>query len=193
MTEPRGPQSPELLLRVAEGDTAAQDCLVALVRRRVHTIALAIMGHAADAEDTTQCALVEILGSAHTYRGGSLYAWADRIAVRTAARHARKRRVRAARIDVSADPEHSGTDSAPPARDEAIARPILEYLSELPEARRTVLVLRHVMGYCIDEIAELTATSPNTVKDRLLQARRQVRRSIRRDLVCLPASTRSSR
>ena len=193
MTEPRGPRSPELLLRVAQGDTAAQDCLVALVRRRVHTIALAIMGHRADAEDATQCALVEILGSARTYRGGSLYAWADRIAARTAARHARKRRVRAAHVDVVADPDHSGTPSPVPAHDEAIARPILEYLSELPEARRTVLVLRHVLGYSVDEIGELTATSPNTVKDRLLQARRQLRRSIRRDLACLPASTGSFR
>jgi RNA polymerase sigma-70 factor, ECF subfamily len=193
VTESSAPQSPELLSRVAEGDPAAQDCLVALVRRRVRTIALAIMGHPADAEDATQCALVEILGSARTYRGGSLYAWADRIAVRTAARQARKRRVRAARIDASVDPEHSGTMSASPAHDDAIARPILDYLAELPEARRTVLVLRHVMSYSIDEIAELTATSPNTVKDRLLQARRQVRRSIRRDLACLPASTRSSR
>jgi len=182
-----------LLSLVSEGDTAAQDSLIVLVRRRVHMIALAIMRHGADAEDATQCALIEILGSAHTFRGGSLYAWADRIAVRTAARHARRRRVRAARIDVSADPERPGAASAPPPPEEGISRPILEYLFELPEARRTVLVLRHVMGYSIQEIAELTATSPNTVKDRLLQARRQVRRNIRRDLACLPANTRSFR
>jgi DNA-directed RNA polymerase specialized sigma24 family protein len=46
-------------------------------------------------------------------------------------------------------------------------------LSELPEARRTVLVLRHVIGWSIQEIAEYTSVSVNTVKDRLLSARDQ--------------------
>jgi RNA polymerase sigma-70 factor (ECF subfamily) len=55
-------------------------------------------------------------------------------------------------------------------------------LAELPEAQRTALVLRHVMGYSVSEIAEMTEASPNTVKDRLLRGSREMRRSIRRDL-----------
>ena len=135
---------------------------------------------------------MEILRSASAYRGDSLFAWADRIAVRTAVRYARQRRVRAAHVDADADPEAANSAPGPAASQHAIARPVLEYLSELPEARRTALVLRHVMGYSVNEIAGLTDTSPNTVKDRLLQARRQVRRSIRRDLACRPAKSRSS-
>jgi DNA-directed RNA polymerase specialized sigma24 family protein len=48
------------------------------------------------------------------------------------------------------------------------------------------LVLRHVLGYSVEEIAELTEVSPNTVKDRLVQAREQVRKTLRRELGLLP-------
>lgn len=176
-----------LVTKVAEGDTHAQEHLVALLRRRVRTIARAILGHAEDAEDATQNALLEILASASSYRGGSLRAWADRIAVRTAARHARKRRVRAAHeIADFGDDTRSPRLSSSPLQD-AIPRPLLKYLEELPETRRTALVLRHVLEYSIAEIAEITETSPNTVKDRLLAARAQIRRAVRRE-VALGAS-----
>jgi RNA polymerase sigma-70 factor (ECF subfamily) len=164
---------------------------VALLRRRVRTVSLAILGHVQDAEDAAQCILIEILSSAPTYRGDSLYAWADRIAVRTAVHHARQRRVRAAHVDTEAEPATSGTASAGGGFEHAIPRPVLDYLSELPEARRTALVLRHVLEYSVNEIAEITGVSPNTVKDRLLQARRQVRQNIRRELIALPGNYRS--
>ena len=191
-THPARPDAPELMALAAAGDPIAQEQLVVLLRRRVRTIALAILGHAADAEDTVQCALMEILGSARTYRGGSLYAWSDRIAVRTAVRQARQRRVRTAQVDTTADPASLCAAVAEPAPERSIPRPILDYLAELPEARRTALVLRHVLDYSLDEIALLTDTPVNTVKDRLLQARRQVRQRIRRDLVCLPRIDRST-
>lgn len=191
--KPARPDDPELLSLAAAGDPTAQERLVVLLRRRVRTIALAIVGHAADAEDTVQCALMEILASARTFRGENLYAWSDRIAVRTAVRHARKRRVRSAQVDATADPSTHCAAPSSPSPEHAIPRPLLDYLVELPEARRTALVLRHVMDYSLDEIAELTSTPVNTVKDRLLQARRQVRQRIRRDLACRPTIDRSPR
>jgi RNA polymerase sigma-70 factor (ECF subfamily) len=48
--------------------------------------------------------------------------------------------------------------------------------------QRSALVLRHVMGYSVNEIAELSDVSPNTVKDRLLRGTREMRRLIRRDV-----------
>jgi RNA polymerase sigma-70 factor (ECF subfamily) len=190
-TEPDRSEKLKLVSMAGAGDPAAQEHLVALLRRRVRTVSLAILGHVQDAEDAAQCILIEILRSAPTCRGDSLYAWADRIAVRTAVRHARQRRVRAAHVDTEAEPAAFGTASAGGGFEHAIPRPILDYLSELPEARRTALVLRHVLEYSVNEIAEITAVSPNTVKDRLLQARRQVRQNIRRELIALPANYRS--
>jgi RNA polymerase sigma-70 factor (ECF subfamily) len=145
-------------------------------------VALAILGNRVVAEDATQSILIEFLNSAAGVRGESLLGWADRIAARTAMRHARQRRVRATQSEPHADLDtlgRTGVDSFP---EHEIPRPLVQYLAALPEARRVVLVLKHVMDYSIDEIAELTQTSPNTVKDRLLHAREQMRRLIRRDL-----------
>jgi len=186
VSEPERSERLKLVLMAGAGDHDAQEHLVALLGRRVRTLSLAILGNAEDAEDASQCILIEILKSAHSYRGDSLHSWADRIAVRTAVRHARQRRVRAARADVEADPALL-VGGREPRLEHSIPRPILDYLAELPEARRTALVLRHVLEYSVAEIAEITGVSPNTVKDRLLQARRQVRRSIRRELNTLPA------
>jgi len=181
-----------LVSLAAQGDVAAQEHLVTLLRRRVRTIAFAILGHPEDAEDACQNILMELLRSTHSYRGGNLNAWADRISVRTAVRHARKRRVRAAREDDAIDTESLGRlDSS--VAEHSIPRPVLEYLSELPEARRTALVLRHVLDYSIGEIAEITDTSPNTVKDRLLSARRQIRKNIRRDLSIGPSKSEAGK
>ncbi len=170
----------EFMQRVAAGNASAQGEFIQLIERRVRTVAMAVLGHTADAEDATQNILLELLRSAKTYRGDGLLSWTDRIAVRTAARHARKRRVRAAATDFKIEPDEVACHSDLHAEHD-IPRPLLEYLAELPEARRTALVMRHLLEYSVQEIAELTDTSPNTVKDRLLQARAQLRRSVRRE------------
>jgi RNA polymerase sigma-70 factor (ECF subfamily) len=139
--------------------------------------------HEADAEDATQHALIEILRAASTFRGESaLETWADRIAVRSAIRIARQRRLSSVRSESSLEPDELPGPSTNRELGDALPRSILVYLDELPEARRTALVLRHAMGYSIDEIAELTGVSVNTVKDRILSARQQVRKMVRRDV-----------
>jgi RNA polymerase sigma-70 factor, ECF subfamily len=178
----------ELVARAAAGDQHARRQLVDQLSRRVRGIALSILGNTADAEDAMQAIFIELIRSLGTFRGGKLVSWADSIAVRTAVRHARQRRVRGAR-DASVDPEELAFEPRQ-ATDDGVPRPILEYLAELPETRRVALVLRHVMGYSVEEIAGLTEVSPNTVKDRLVRAREQVRKSLRRELGLLPSGTR---
>jgi len=178
-------EASKLVSLAAAGDVTAQRHLVERLQRRVQSISLSILGNALDAEDTTQAILIEILQSAGSFRGHSLLGWADRIAVRTAIRHARQRRVRAMQCEVREDVEQYPESYDRALYEQAIPRSIMEYLSLLPETRRVAVVLRHVMGYSIEEIAELTEVSPNTVKDRLLHARNQLRRLIRRDQVLL--------
>lgn len=178
----------ELVSLAAQGDPEARRWLTMRLQTRVRNVALGILGNRADAEDASQQILIEVLGSAAGYRGDNLLAWADRIAARTAMRHARQRRVRATQAEPHSELEEVSLGSSLPEFPEhAIPRPLVEYLAELPEARRVVLVLRHVLEYSLDEIAELTETSVNTVKDRLLHARAQLRRAIRRDLALFSA------
>lgn len=171
-----------LVSLAAAGDVNAQRSLVERLQRRVHAISLSIMGNALDAEDTTQASLVEILRSAGSFRGESLVGWADKIAARTAIRHARQRRMRAMQCEPREDLEELAEVPEVDQSDQQLPRKIVEYLALLPETRRVAIVLRHVMDYSVDEVAEMTDVSPNTVKDRLLHARAQLRRLIRRDL-----------
>jgi RNA polymerase sigma-70 factor, ECF subfamily len=168
--------------QAAAGDPRAQRQLVDQLHRRVQSIALSIMGNALDAEDCAQVILMEILRSLAAFRGDNLFAWSDRISVRTAMRHARQRRVRGLRFQSTDDLDELPLSSDSTDRfEQDLPRELREYLAQLPEARRVVLVLRHMMDYSVEEIAELTEVSPNTVKDRLLHARQQLRRAIRRD------------
>ena len=154
----------------------------ARLRPRIARIAQALLRHHADAEDATQASMLEILRCAESYHGGGSFdGWADRIAVRTTLRLARQRRVRGLRIGEE-EPDALPAERPDTHLREGLPREVAEYLSELPETRRTALVLRHVLGYSIDEIAELTSVSVNTVKDRLLAAREQMRKQVRRDI-----------
>jgi RNA polymerase sigma-70 factor, ECF subfamily len=187
-TGPNAPSDPHrqdvrLMSLVAAGDPGAARELADRLVSRVHRLARSILRAGADADDAAQQSLIEILTSAKSYRGGaSIERWSDRIAVRTTMRLARERRKLAGRLDdaveldeiVSAAPSAVSADAAP--------RLATEYLNALPEKQRDALVLRHVMDYSIAEIAELTDSSPNTVKDRLLRGSREMRRLIRRDL-----------
>jgi len=175
-------ESLELVSAAAAGDSNAQRLLVERLQRRVHSIAVSILGSALDAEDTTQAILMEILSSAGTFRGESLLGWADRIAARTAIRHARQRRMRSMQCEVRDDLENIGDTNSVPNFDQVLPKKMVEYLALLPETRRVAVVLRHVMDYSVEEVAEMTEVSPNTVKDRLLHGRAQLRRLIRRDL-----------
>ncbi|RYZ07605.1 MAG: RNA polymerase sigma factor [Myxococcales bacterium] len=184
----RTPDVSELVRQALAGSSTARRLIVEQLSRRLRGIALSIVGNSADAEDATQSIFLELFQSLPSFKGDNLLPWADSIAVRTAVRHARSRRVRTAR-DASVDPEELVAEAQAPA-DHRVPRAIIEYLGELPETRRVALVLRHVMGYSVEEIAELTEVSPNTVKDRLHQARMQVRKTLRRELGLVPLGPR---
>jgi RNA polymerase sigma-70 factor, ECF subfamily len=178
-----GSGSDEKLARDTATDAVAQEALARRLAPRVRRLSTALLRSTHDAEDATQLALLEIVRSAPSFRGEStLEAWADRISVRTAIRVARARRLASVRNEAGIEPDELPSPSPPSSVAEGLPRSILAYLDELPEARRTTLVLRHAMGYSIEEIAIYTGVSPNTVKDRLLAAREQVRKMVRRDL-----------
>lgn len=161
---------------------SAREALTRRLHPRVQRLVASFLQNRADAEDAAQVALLEILRAIASYRGESrLEAWADRIAVRTAIKFARTRRLTAVRQEVL-EPDDLPSPTRAESHDEELPRALAVYLAALPEARRTVLVLRHALGYSIQEIAELTHCSENTVKDRLLAARHEVRRMVRRDV-----------
>jgi RNA polymerase sigma-70 factor, ECF subfamily len=173
----------QLMALAAAADPTAQRLVATRLMERVQRLSRSLLQNNADASDASQASLLEILKSAGTFRGeSSLERWADRIVVRTALRSAAKRRAEGMTMWDDLDmPVHGSSDPS------VIVR---EYLDRLSEPARTVLVLRHGFEYSIEEIAELTGVSPNTVKDRLLRAREAIRRIIRREQLLDTASGR---
>jgi len=160
--------------RVAAGVPEAQEELAERLVMRVRRGAHALMRGSADADDSAQLALVEILRSAHDYSGDStVERWADRIVGRSVVRFARAVRRRASAFaTVGVDDEATLERSDHPPRN------LDECLGRLPTTAREALLLRHAFGQSVDEIAELTQVSPDTVRDRLALARREFRRLV---------------
>jgi RNA polymerase sigma factor (sigma-70 family) len=119
-------------------------------------------------------AVLELLKSARNYRGeSSLERWSDRITARTAIRAAAaERRAHRAALEEEVRVTHSNAEHSLLAR---------QYLDRISDRQRSVLILRHSLEHSIEEIAEISGISPNTVKDRLLRGRTALRRLFRRD------------
>lgn len=167
---------------VAAGDRAAQAELLERVAPRVRKVALLLARTSDDADDAAQQSLLEILRSAAGFRApANLGAWTDRIAARTTL-HLRRRDVSRAGLLLRWLPPGTqpwGGSSYVPAGQDAVAFSSL--FGRLSHERREVIVLRHVLGYSPEEIAELLALPLGTVKDRLSAARRQLRIVLERD------------
>jgi RNA polymerase sigma-70 factor (ECF subfamily) len=177
--------------RVAAGVPEAQEELAERLVMRVRRGAHALMRGSSDADDSAQLALIEILRSAQDYvalaggavrfdallvggsarRDASVERWADRIVGRSVIRFSRAVRRRAGAFSTTTADDESTLELSdrPP-------RTLDECLGRLPSTAREALLLRHAFGQSIDEIAELTQVSPDTVRDRLLLARKEFRR-----------------
>ena len=172
----------ELMRAVAAHEPKAEAELVRRIIALVRARARVLTRSKADADDAAQSAMVEILRSAPNYRGdGSLAGWCERITVRTTLRLQRRQARVVAPIDLAVNPDDVSATAPEQNLSETIPGGEVErYLLELSDDRHKALVLRHVLGHSVDEIAEQTGVSPNTVKDRLRMARKQVRQAIRK-------------
>jgi RNA polymerase sigma-70 factor (ECF subfamily) len=174
----------EMTQLAAQGDQAAKRDLVNLVIDQVRRTISYLARPNREAEDLSQLALIQILRSAGSFRGEcTLKYWADRIAVRTAMKQFRKRQRRERLGAASWEPPPAVSDQEVDVDVDAIkvrAR-LGDLLDKLSEERRTAVVLHHVQGYVIAEIAAMTGAPVNTVRDRLRVGRKQLRKRILAD------------
>jgi RNA polymerase sigma-70 factor, ECF subfamily len=169
----------ELMAAVAANDPSAQRVVAQRLAPRVRKLAGLLCRSAADADDAAQAALIEILRSAGNFRvATSLERWAERVTIRTTLRTARRERSRKGLLErwVPADLLPWGTSAVQSSVEEVSLDTLFNRLSQ---ERFQVFVLHHALEYTVDEIAELTGTPVGTVKDRLVMARKQLRKLLR--------------
>lgn len=165
----------------ARGRPEARRQLVERLLPRVHTTVRYLAGGHSEVDDMTQRALIEVLRSTGRFRGeSSLDTWSDRITTRVVYRLLRQRQLQRAReqgVEESPEfPDWSRAPSQDPGEQLHLRTVMARLLGRLPEERRVAVVLKHVQGLSVEEIAEATKTPVNTVRDRLRVARAELRK-----------------
>jgi RNA polymerase sigma-70 factor (ECF subfamily) len=160
----------------ASGDRAAAHALLLGLLPRVRNLVRYLVRGDGEADDLAQEALIAIVRGLGTFRGeASLESWADRVAVRsTFAALRRQRRESAERRNAQADLQLAGPEATRP--DEyADRRRAVAMLDVLPIEQRYALVMHHVLGMSVPEIARELGVPVETVRSRLRLARTRLR------------------
>jgi RNA polymerase sigma-70 factor (ECF subfamily) len=184
----------ELVRRAQEGESDAYDALFRRHYAKVYNFALRLDGSRDNAADIAQTAFVRAWESLSRLRDGQAFLrWVYRIAlnlVRDRAKQALRKPWVALRdlwqpakeqeggtepvefADSSFDPERITTARE---RDRALA----EAITRLPMEFREVVVLHHLQGLDVRQIAEVAGIAEGTVKSRLGRARARLRAALR--------------
>ena len=184
----------ELARLVATGDESAFRLLMRRHNQMLFRTARSILRNEEEAEDALQDAYIQAYRSIGGFRGeAKLSTWLVRIVVNEALGR-RRRAIRGAQvIPIDADPENRAlaegvvaeSNEAQPEREamRSQTRRILERkIDELPDAFRTVFMLRAVEEMSVEEAAACLDIPEATVRTRLFRARSLLRESLARDM-----------
>ena len=170
-----------LVQRLVEGDPWAREMFYRSHVRSVTLLVARILRASDDVEDVVQDTFVDAFEQIDRLRDPArVQAWLRRIAVHKAYRRLRRQKL-LGRLGLARPLDEPLTEQASPGlTDEQFdaLRRLDEALGGLPAKEHTVWVLRHVEGYTLQEISEVTGQSLATVKRRLAAAQRVIRRKV---------------
>jgi RNA polymerase sigma-70 factor (ECF subfamily) len=146
----------------------------------VYRLSFAILGNEADARDAMQDTLVAAWRQLRGLRDAERFdAWLQRIVVNAARQLIRTKQRRRTREIPASTVESITAMPAPANRDDAA---ILDAaLAVLPVETRSILVLHHLDGLGLAELAEILRVPQGTVKSRLFTARQALAAAISRE------------
>ncbi|MBX7081894.1 MAG: RNA polymerase sigma factor [Nannocystaceae bacterium] len=171
-----------LVAAALRGELPAQRALVDRVLPQLRAVATALLGRSADADDAVQIALMRVLDGLASWRGeASLRHWVRRVGANVCLRLSEQNRRHARAVGDDADLDALDDGARSDDGGALTSSSVQAYLDRLPPAQREAVVLRHALGYSVEEIAGLTQTAVGTVKSRLLSGREALRKLIRRD------------
>jgi RNA polymerase sigma-70 factor (ECF subfamily) len=153
---------PPVVEAARNGDAGALAAICEKLYPRIYRYLSYKVGDVRDAEDLAGEVFVRML-EAIPGQKGILEAWLFRIAGNVLTDHYRKRSVRS---DTVALPEEiaGGDDPAAAAERKLDADRLRQGMKALTEEQREVAILRFVMGYEHDEVAEIMGRSPGAVR-----------------------------
>src|SRR5579872_2306621 len=176
------PLTSELVKRAQDGDSEAFAALFHAHKARIYSVCLRMTNNAAEAEDLTQDAFLQVFRKIGSFRGDSAFStWLHRISVHTVLMHFRKKSLNQVSLDEPYDHQDGGKVRREIATQDnnlagcvdriALAR----VLKELPPGYRTIFLLHEVEGYEHQEIAEMLGCSVGNSKSQLYKAKLRIR------------------
>ena len=177
----------ELLARIRAGDEGACETLVRTHSGAMLSVARRFLRCEAESADAVQEAFVQAFGALDSFEGNSaLASWLHRIVVnRCLGRLRRRKRRRTVSLDDMLAFDEYGRHPRPTGRWVSAAESQLvraetraqvrACIDRLPDAYRTVLVLRDIEEFDTDQTAARLGSTPGAVKTRLHRARQALR------------------
>ncbi|MEY8875963.1 MAG: RNA polymerase sigma factor [Leptothrix sp. (in: b-proteobacteria)] len=183
----------ELATRAAAGDTAAFERIMRRHNRLLFRTARSILKSDAETEDALQEAYLRAWRAIGSFRAEArLSTWLVRIVINEALGRRRRRGAQVLALDATIDLENLALEDTmegnPEHRPERGAlrsevRQLMEArIDALPEAFRTVFMLRAVEELSVEEVAAALGLPESTVRTRFFRARGLLREGLARDL-----------
>jgi RNA polymerase sigma-70 factor (ECF subfamily) len=164
----------DLMVRFQGGDADSFADLAGRYSVPLLKLAQRYLGIREDAEEVRQETLLRVFSKAGTFRpGASFRPWIYRIALNLCRdRNRRRRRLHWVSLSEDTTETRSLPEENAVQGDEAVEsgenlRRVRQLLNQLPEAQRTVVVLKEFQELTFREIAEVLACPESTVKSRL--------------------------
>jgi RNA polymerase sigma-70 factor, ECF subfamily len=176
---------PGLVDRLRAGEPLAFEEFVRAYQHRVFGVAVRMLGSHAEAEEIAQEVFLRAHRALADFRGEAklstwLYAIASRLCLNRLASPDR-RRARAGPEALERLPG-TGADAAARLERAEVEDALRQAITELPEDRRIVVVLRDLEGLSYEEIGEALDLEPGTVRSRLHRARSDLKSKLERFL-----------
>jgi RNA polymerase sigma-70 factor (ECF subfamily) len=171
--------SHELVAKARAGDVEAFDRLVARYQDAVSGLAFGLVGNFEDAQEIAQETFIQAWRDLRDLRDvGRFAAWLSRITRNRCHDFLRNRKGQPAGTPPEARLEAQAVDPAEQAARSELRQRVLTAIRDLSEPNRLATTLFYIDGYSIPEVAEFLGTPVGTVKRRLHESRKRLKRSM---------------
>ena len=187
------PDEAQLIERARQNDGAAIRLIIKQQNRRLYRIARSIVRDDSEAEDALQEAYVRAFSNLDSFRGEArLGTWLARIVINEALGRLRRRGATVIPLEAGMDDSETSLEDSIAGDDEQqpdriamrgeIRRLMEARIDTLPEAFRTVFMLRAVEEFSVEEVASALGLPEATVRTRFFRARGLLREGLSRDV-----------
>jgi RNA polymerase sigma-70 factor, ECF subfamily len=175
-----------LVQRTLRGDTEAYNVLVVRYQRQVYSLAYRMLNNAEDAGDIVQDTFIRAYGALSSFRqDASFLTWLYKIASNLCIDLLRSRKAKGAlslEVELEEGREPAADRSTSPedaAMRGSVSETVQKAVMNLPERYRVVVVMRHLQGMSVEDIAGQLKLPSGTVKTHLFRAREMLRERLR--------------